>query len=80
MVVVNQNGAIVLLNVPVIIDILDFSKNEAGKTELESIDFNLRDCVEEALKVLASYADENGLQLTSDFAPGGLNPKTEARR
>ncbi len=29
----------------IINDILDFSKIEAGRLELESIDFNLRDCI-----------------------------------
>jgi PAS domain S-box-containing protein len=53
----------------VINDILDYSKIEAGKIELEIIDFNLRDCAEEALKTIASHADERGLELTCDFAP-----------
>ena len=38
----------------VINDILDYSKIEAGKIELEVIDFNLRNCAEEALKTFAS--------------------------
>jgi two-component system, sensor histidine kinase and response regulator len=53
----------------VINDILDFSKIEAGKIELEMIDFNLRDCVEEALKMFATAADEKGLELLCDIAP-----------
>ena len=53
----------------VINDILDYSKIEAGKVELEAIDFNLRDCVEEALKTFASQADERGLELVCDIAP-----------
>jgi PAS domain S-box-containing protein len=52
----------------VINDILDFSKMEAGKINLEAIDFNLRDCVEEALKTLALRADEKGLELVCDIA------------
>jgi two-component system, sensor histidine kinase and response regulator len=53
----------------VINDILDYSKIEAGKIELEAIDFNLRDCAEEALKTFASRADEQGLELLCDIAP-----------
>ncbi len=53
----------------VINDILDFSKIEAGKVELEEIDFNLRNCAEEALKTFASAADEKGLELLCDIAP-----------
>ena len=53
----------------VINDILDFSKMEAGKIDLEEINFNLRDCVEEALKTLALRADEKGLELICDIAP-----------
>jgi signal transduction histidine kinase/DNA-binding response OmpR family regulator len=52
----------------VINDILDYSKIEAGKVELEAIDFNLRDCAEEALKTFASQADERGLELLCDIA------------
>ena len=52
----------------VINDILDYSKIEAGKIELEAIDFNLRDCAEEALKTFASRADEQGLELLCDIA------------
>ena len=53
----------------VINDILDFSKIEAGKMELNLVDFNLRDCLEEALKPLALRADEKGLELLCDIAP-----------
>jgi signal transduction histidine kinase/DNA-binding response OmpR family regulator len=53
----------------VINDILDYSKIEAGKVELEAIDFNLRDCAEEALKTFASQADERSLELLCDVAP-----------
>jgi signal transduction histidine kinase/DNA-binding response OmpR family regulator len=53
----------------VINDILDYSKIEARKIELEAIEFNLRDCAEEALKTFASRADEKGLELLCDIAP-----------
>jgi two-component system sensor histidine kinase/response regulator len=53
----------------VINDILDFSKIEAGKVELESIDFDLRECLETTLRSLALRADEKGLELPCDVAP-----------
>jgi len=52
----------------VINDILDYSKIEAGKIELECIDFNLYDCVEEALKTFALAAYEKGLELLCDIS------------
>jgi PAS domain S-box-containing protein len=53
----------------VINDILDFSKIEAGKIDLETIDFNLRDCLETSLKTLAVRADQKGLELLCELAP-----------
>jgi two-component system sensor histidine kinase/response regulator len=52
----------------VINDILDFSKIEAGKIDLETVDFNLRDCLEATLKTLALRCDEKGLELLCDIA------------
>jgi signal transduction histidine kinase/DNA-binding response OmpR family regulator len=53
----------------VINDILDFSKIEAGKIDLESIDFDLRDCLEGTLKTLGLRADEKGIELFCEMAP-----------
>src|ERR1700730_5248625 len=50
-------------------DILDFSKIEAGKIDLEVIDFNLRDCVEDALKIFALRARVKGVALLCELAP-----------
>jgi len=47
----------------IINDILDFSKIEADRLELESQPFNLRECVENALDLLAVRAAEKGLDL-----------------
>ena len=47
----------------VINDILDFSKIESGKLELETQPFDLRDCIEDSLDLLASKAAEKGLDL-----------------
>jgi PAS domain S-box-containing protein len=52
----------------VINDILDFSKMEAGKMDLEVIDFNLRDSLETTLKTLSVRADEKGLVLLCEVA------------
>ncbi len=47
----------------VINDILDFSKIEAGKLDLESIEFNLRDSLDETMRTLALRAEQKGLEL-----------------
>jgi signal transduction histidine kinase/CheY-like chemotaxis protein len=47
----------------VINDILDYSKIESGKMELEHNDFDLRTCIEEALDIFASKASQDGLDL-----------------
>jgi signal transduction histidine kinase len=54
----------------IINDILDFSKVEAGRLELEMQPFNLRDCIQEALDLLATQAAEKGLDLAYLIAPG----------
>ncbi len=47
----------------IINDILDFSKIEAGKMEMERQPFNLRDCVESAVDLIAFTASGKGLEL-----------------
>jgi PAS domain S-box-containing protein len=47
----------------IINDILDVSKLEAGKVELESVDFDLVDAVESAVMLLAPKAREKALEL-----------------
>ncbi len=53
----------------VINDILDFSKIEAGKLEMETIDFSLRDHLEDTLAALGLRADAKGLELAQEVAP-----------
>lgn len=53
----------------IINDILDFSKVEAGKLELEAIDFDLRTTLENAMDPLAVKAHEKGLELICRIKP-----------
>src|SRR3954454_17760150 len=48
----------------VINDILDFSKVEAGKLDLENIDFDLRDHLNDVIAMLAYRAREKNLAIT----------------
>ncbi|HNT25690.1 MAG TPA: histidine kinase N-terminal 7TM domain-containing protein [Anaerolineales bacterium] len=57
---IRQSGDALLV---IINDILDFSKIEAGKMDLESQPFDLRDCLESALDLLARRAAEKGLEM-----------------
>jgi len=59
----------------VIDDILDYSKIEAGKLDLEREAFGLRECVEGALDIVAPRAWEKGIELgclIDDAAPAGI--------
>jgi two-component system sensor histidine kinase/response regulator len=47
----------------IINDILDFSKVEAGKLDLEQIEFGLRETVEESTEIFAARAHSKGLEL-----------------
>jgi two-component system, sensor histidine kinase and response regulator len=50
-------------------DILDFSKIEARKLDLDSVEFDLRDTLEDTLKVLALRAQQKGLELACHIPP-----------
>ncbi len=47
----------------IINDILDFSKIESGKLEIETTQFDLRDCVEDCLDLVASKGAEKKIDL-----------------
>ena len=53
----------------VINDILDFSKVEARKLDLETIEFDLRDCLADCMKALALRAHQKGLELACQMSP-----------
>ncbi|CAG7647116.1 Sensor histidine kinase RcsC [Paenibacillus solanacearum] len=48
----------------IINDILDLSKIEAGRTELQEETFDLRLCIKDSLSVVSAKADEKGLELS----------------
>jgi len=62
-----KSSAASLLNL--INDILDFSKVEAGKLELDRVEFMLRDTLEDTLKVLAVRAQQKGVELACHVRP-----------
>jgi two-component system sensor kinase len=50
-------------------DVLDLSKIEARRMELESVEFDLRDAVHSAAQLLAAPASKKGLELVCRVAP-----------
>jgi PAS domain S-box-containing protein len=50
-------------------DILDFSKIEAGKLDFETIDFRLRDSLDDTIKALGLHARQKGLELACHVLP-----------
>ncbi|MCB9870735.1 MAG: response regulator [Planctomycetes bacterium] len=69
-----QRSATSLLHI--IDDVLDFSKIEAGRLEIETVDFDLRDVVEDTIASIHSNAREKGLELVAHFPadlPSGVH-------
>jgi signal transduction histidine kinase/DNA-binding response OmpR family regulator len=60
----SANALLTILN-----DVLDFSKVEAGRLDLESIDFDLRSAVQDVVELLAERAQSKGLELLSMVEP-----------
>ncbi|MCX7708983.1 MAG: PAS domain S-box protein [Clostridia bacterium] len=52
----------------IINDILDFSKMEAGKLQIDHINFEIKALVEEVFKTHTPYANEKGLELNYSFS------------
>jgi signal transduction histidine kinase len=65
-------------------DILDLSKIEAGRIELQSAPFSLRDCVGNAIRTFQPAAQQKGLQLTAviaeDIPETALGDSTRVRQ
>jgi signal transduction histidine kinase/DNA-binding response OmpR family regulator/CHASE1-domain containing sensor protein/HPt (histidine-containing phosphotransfer) domain-containing protein len=53
----------------IINDILDFSKIESGKLDLEYHPFDLRSCIEDALKLFTTQAAEKKIELSCHVEP-----------
>ena len=53
----------------IINDILDYSKIEAGRIDLESIEFNLEDLLDKVADLFTAGASERGLELVFETAP-----------
>ncbi len=64
----SASGLLTLIN-----DLLDFSKIESGKLELEEIEFDLRECIEKSVALLAQQAHMKGLALTNLIQPDVSN-------
>jgi signal transduction histidine kinase len=63
---VRNSGEMLLL---VINDILDFSKVEAGKLEIEIVQFNARSVIEDVVDLMAGSAHAKGLDLIVSIDP-----------
>ncbi len=63
---INHSGQALLT---IINDILDFSKIEAGRLELEPIAFDLEIAAHDVTRLLATKAEEKGLELILHYAP-----------
>ncbi len=63
-----QRNGLSLLNL--INDILDLSKVESGKVELETIPLDLRDVISRAIEVIDGRAKAKGLELKHSISPG----------
>jgi len=60
----SSNSLLGLLN-----DVLDFSKIESGKVDLENIDFSLRHAVEETIRSVHYVAKQKNLALSYEISP-----------
>jgi two-component system, sensor histidine kinase and response regulator len=53
----------------IISDILDYSKLDAGKLTIETIDFDLRELIESSAEMLAQRAQSKGIELNYEIDP-----------
>ena len=61
-------------------DILDLSKVEAGRMELELSDFSLRDVIESGLSMHTERASRTGIALASTFVPDDVRIHADERK
>jgi signal transduction histidine kinase/DNA-binding response OmpR family regulator/HPt (histidine-containing phosphotransfer) domain-containing protein len=64
---IRQSGESLL---SVINEVLDFSRIEAGRMEVEQAPYDVEMCVEDAVALVAQKAAEKGLELCYEIAPG----------
>ena len=64
---INESGEMLLT---IVNDILDFSKLEAGKIELETVDFDLAEALQHVVELLAPKAFEKNVEIASVVCPG----------
>jgi signal transduction histidine kinase/CheY-like chemotaxis protein len=67
----SAEGLLAILN-----DILDLSKVESGKLELESVSFSMTDLLEPILRSFGVAADQKGIELVCHVAPDLPEPLT----
>ncbi|MCU0875297.1 MAG: PAS domain S-box protein, partial [Pirellulaceae bacterium] len=60
----SSNSLLALLN-----DVLDFSKIESGRVDLEEIEFELRHCIEESIRSFLYRAKQKALGLSYEISP-----------
>ena len=58
----------------IINDILDISKIDAGKLQIEKIGFDPKEMVKRAIRVLSHKAEEKGLSITNDIFDSTISP------
>ena len=64
--VIHRSGETLL---DIINDILDYSKIEAGKMELESAEFNLEELIEDCIQLFGASANKRGIELMGCVSP-----------
>jgi len=55
--------------ITIINDILDYSKIEAGKMDLESVPFNLEELIEDCVQLFGATANKNQIELIGSVSP-----------
>ena len=54
----------------IINDVLDYSKIEAGKLDLESTDFNLEEIIDDCIQLFGGTANQKRIELVGNLVPG----------